>query len=325
MVANSKPRTANSKQQTANREPRISNSKPQKTTQPIHLSAKNIIFALMKTCHVCHTPLPDNARFCYNCGAAQTFTPKNSARRLDLRGNVPQQIIEQFFLAFRQRIEDEHQPAQMDAYSHRLYESGFQEVVIRRAEQIAEQIASMEPEEREDDLVVGLLLENVFEDLLDYFIIHHCQDINQVKLPEAILSYQGLHWEEVNLFQMVMHYLDFANEEETVFTDFLEMPIEKLKNASQSFLFPEKKERIFFICDQSILGSVREGFAMTEKSIYWKAHLEKARQVQYGNLRTIERKKDWITINDHFFNVNQSINLKMLKLLKKIKRLKLEP
>ena len=64
---------------------------------------------------------------------------------------------------------------------------------------------------------------------------------------------------------------------------------------------------------------------MTERAIYWRAHLEKARQVPYSNLRTIDRKKDWITINDHFFNVKESINLKMLKLLKKIKRLKLEP
>lgn len=279
----------------------------------------------MKNCHVCKTTLPDNARFCFNCGAAQVFAKKTIVQRLDLRGNVPQQIEAQFFMAFRQRIEEEHQRSQLDAYSNRLYESGFQEVVVRRAEQIAFQIAKMEPEEREDDLVLSILLENVFEDLLDYFIIHHCQDINQVLLPEAILSYQGLHWEEVNLFQMIMHYLDFANESETLYTDFLEMPLEKLKNAGQSFLFPEKQERIFFICDQSILGSVREGFAMTERAIYWKAHLEKARQVSYSNLRTIERKKEWITINDLFFNVNASVNLKMLKLLKKIKRMKLEP
>lgn len=274
----------------------------------------------MKTCHVCRTTLPGNARFCFNCGAPQSIVETRSAPKLNLRGNVEQQIEEQFFVAFRQRIEEEHNPLQLDAYSARLYQSGFQEVVMRRSEQLAAQIHVLDQADELTDKHLDELLENAIEDLLDYFIIRHCTDLNAIKLPEAILSYQGLKWGDVNFFQMVMHYLDFAHEEETIYTDFLAMPLDKLKNASQTFLFPQPKERIFFICDQSILGSVREGFAMTERGIYWKAHLEKARQVSYDSLQTIERKKDWITINDHFFNVNQSLNLKMLKLLKKIQR-----
>lgn len=274
----------------------------------------------MKNCHVCRTALPDNARFCYNCGAPQTAATAAPVRRLNYQGNLSQQIEEQFFLAFRQRIEEEHNASQVQQYSERMYQSGFQEVVQRRAEQLAAQIQSMTPEEKLNDIAVNSLLENTFEDLLDYFIIHFCKDLNTIKLPEAILSYQGLRWEDINLFQMVMHYLDFASESETVYTDFFAMPMDKLKNASQSFLFAEPQERIFFICDQSILGSLREGFAITDRAVYWKAHLEKARTVPFSNLQTIERKKDWITINGAFFNVNQSVNLKLLKLLKKIRR-----
>lgn len=277
----------------------------------------------MKNCHVCRTALPDNARFCYHCGAPQTAATAAPLRRLNYQGNLPKQIEEQFFLAFRQRIEEEHQPNQLQVYSERMYQSGFQEVVQRRAEQLGAQIQMMTPEEKLNDTAINAFLENVFEDLLDYFIIHYCKDINQISLPEAILSYQGLKWEEINLFQMVMHYLDFAHETETVYTDFLAMPLDKLKNANQSFLFPQQQERIFFICDQSILGSVREGFSITERGIYWKAQLEKARVVLFGNLQTIERKKEWITINGSFFNVNQSVNLKLLKLLKKIKRFRM--
>ena len=274
----------------------------------------------MKNCHVCKTALPDNARFCYNCGAPQTAATAAPIRRLNYQGNLPQQLEEQFFLAFRQRIEEEHGPNQVQQYSERMYQSGFQEVVQRRAEQFAAQIQAMTPEEKLNDTAINGLLENTFEDLLDYFIIHTCQDLNTIKLPEAILSYQGLRWEDINLFQMVMHYLDFAAESEPVYMDFFAMPMDKLKNASQSFLFADSQERIFFICDQSILGSLREGFAITDRGIYWKAHLEKARTALFSNLQTIERKKDWITINGAFFNVNQSVNLKLLKLLKKIRR-----
>ena len=274
----------------------------------------------MKNCHVCRTTLPDNARFCYNCGAPQTAATAAPVRRLNYQGNMPQQIEEQFFLAFRQRVEEEHHPNQVQAYSERMYQSGFQEVVQRRAEQLAARIQAMPPEEKLNDTAINALLENTFEDLLDYFIIHFCKDLNTIKLPEAILSYQGLRWEDINLFQMVMHYLDFAAESETVYTDFFAMPVDKLKNASQSFLFADAHERIFFICDQSILGSLREGFAVTDRGIYWRAHLEKARAALFSNLQTIERKKDWITINGAFFNVNPSLNLKLLKLLKKIRR-----
>ncbi len=244
-----------------------------------------------------------------------------AAVRLNLRGNVEQQIESQFFLAFRERIETEHHPNRLEAYTERLYQSGFQEVIVRRAEQLAAQIHVLDQAEELNERRLEGLLTNAFEDLLDYFIIRHCTDLNAVTLPEAVLSYQGLRYEDVNLFQMVMHYLDFAREEETIYTDFLSMPLDKLKNASLSFLHPQPEERIYFICDQSILGSVREGFAMTERALYWKAPLEPARQVIYDNLQTIERKKDWITINGLFFNVNQSLNFKMLKLLKKIKRL----
>ena len=118
---------------------------------------------------------------------------------------------------------------------------------------------------------------------------------------------------------MIPDYLALDLEGEKVYTDFLKMPLDKLKNASKSFLFPEKDEKILFICDQSILGSCKEGFAMTEKALYWKAHLEKARAVDYRLLDEIKRTKEWISINGDFFNVSPSINLKMMKLLKKLR------
>ena len=275
----------------------------------------------MKICHLCSTTLPDNARFCYNCGAPQAVSANVQRQKVRLNGDVAQQIFDQFFPAFRERIEAEHHPAQLQLYAARLNQSGFEEVVQYRATQLTEQIKYLDSQDLLPDKKLNSLIDNAFEDMLDYFIIHFCKDINEIPLPENILNYQNVSWQDVNRFQMIMDYLDFEQESETVYTDFLAMPIEKLRNASKSYLFPQPQERIFFICDQSILGSAKEGFALTERAVYWKAHLEKSRRVPFDSLLTFERKKDWITINGAFFNVNPSINLKLLKLLKKIKRL----
>jgi len=119
--------------------------------------------------------------------------------------------------------------------------------------------------------------------------------------------------------------LDFAQEKEVVYTDFLVMPMEKLKNASKSFLFPAPKEKILLICDQSLFGSCKEGFAITERALYWKAHLEKPQQLNFENIMQVEKSKEWITLNGFFFNVNPRLNLKMMKLIKKIKQLQQSP
>ncbi|NUO03787.1 MAG: hypothetical protein HUU01_24500, partial [Saprospiraceae bacterium] len=77
-------------------------------------------------------------------------------------------------------------------------------------------------------------------------------------------------------------------------------------------------ERIFFICDLSLLGNCKEGFALTEKALYWKSPLEKPRREALDQLFNLHRKENWITINDHFFNANPSLNIKLLKLLRGI-------
>ena len=35
--------------------------------------------------------------------------------------------------------------------------------------------------------------------------------------------------------------------------------------------------------------------------------------------REVKKEKNWLTINDHFFNANPSLNLKLCKLLKKLR------
>ncbi|MCO6490640.1 MAG: zinc ribbon domain-containing protein [Phaeodactylibacter sp.] len=278
-------------------------------------------------CHRCQTSLPPGARFCFNCGAPQPEAPKREAKpppkpMVDLDGDIEKQLIELFFQALRLRVEEEHREEQFQAYSERLYESGFRDTVYRKASHLAEELRALQKKSAATPREANRRIVESFEEQLDYFIIHHCQDINDTPLPEAILRWQGMGREDADLFQLSLDYLDFAGEpDEAVYTDFLKMPVDKLKNAGRFFLFPEKEERIFFICDQSLLGSCREGFALTSRALYWKAQLQTARKAPYATLESVRRERDWLLVNSHFFNANPSLNLKMMKLLKKLNRL----
>ncbi len=278
----------------------------------------------MKKCPSCRTPLPEEARFCFECGAKQGSRRTTTTRRgdsLDFKGDLARQITDRFFKALKERVKEEHQPEQFQDYSERLYESGFRDTVQLRSRQLSEELLDLWEDGDVEQREALAFIQDVFDELLDFFIIHFCQDINDVELPETILQYQGVEWNKVNLIEMIQDYLDMAKESEAYYTNFLLMPLDKLKNAGKSFLFPAKKEKILLIADQSLFGSCKEGFALTEYAIYWKAHLEKARKVPYDSLDEIKRHKDWITINGYFFSVNKSINLKMLKLLKKVRNL----
>ena len=278
----------------------------------------------MKACPNCGTNLPVTAKFCINCGSPQpTAAPEESF--FQPGEELGNQIVEQFFPALQRRVEEELHAELLPKYSERLYASGFRDTLHRRAQMLGERLSLAYREGTLETEDIPFWIEDLYEELLDFFVLRFCGDLNEFEFPQAILRYQQQSWESIDLFAMIMDYLAFEQEEETVYTNFLTMPVDKLRNASRSFLSPDKQEKILFICDKSILGSCREGFAMTELGLYWRAPLEKKRKVLYRDIQSIKRHKGWITINDHFFNLNPRFDIKMLKLLKKIDRLLRRP
>ncbi len=311
----------------------------------------------MKYCPECGVVLLQNAKFCHECGekipasSASKAThvsdnvhgstaektekskpqPKMPPKQAEpLQWEIPSSlehdalvegIKANFFKALRERVTEQHREEQYADYVEIFYQSRFNDALLSRASLLVDDIRQLQKRGTNPSIETQQLLTKTYDGLLDYFIVNYCQSINDFPMPASILKYENATWASVNLRTMILDYLDFEHEKETVYTDFVVMPLQKLKNASTSFLTPEKNEKIFLICDQTVFGSCKEGFALTEKGLYWKAHLETPHHILYKDLERISRKQEWIIVNDLFFNCNKSLNIKLLKLLKKIKSL----
>ncbi len=234
------------------------------------------------------------------------------------------QIEHRFLKALAVVVEEELFPGNYRDYLDHFYQSGYHKIIDRRSQQLAEELNLIYKKNTGDsaDPIIYDLLHREFSGLIDQFILLHCRTLHGFELPQAILRYSHREREEIELSQMIFDYLDFKNEKEKVYTQLEQLSPETLEQAVHSFLLLGRGERLFFICDQSLFGSCKEGFAMTDQGLYWKAHLHPAQTILYQDLKTIHRLNgDWIEINEHFFNVNPTLNWKLFKLLRRIQEL----
>lgn len=279
-----------------------------------------------KSCPACHEVSPLASVFCHHCGfhfEGKKSKPYAYQPRYSLEFDpvtITEQVKAMFFRSLRDRVDEEHDPERYSDYVERFYQSRFREIYSVRAEQIAEDVMTRWQRFGTEALPdIDRQIDRSFEGLLDYFTIQFCPDLNGVLLPGAILKYEHAEAGKTDLWRMIQDFLDFDLEEEMFYFDFIAMPEAALANACKNFLTAERREKVFFICDLSLKGNGKEGFAMTDRGIYWRAPFDKPRRVLYRELRTVETGKDWITISGHFFTANPSLNLKLYKLLKKLR------
>lgn len=284
-------------------------------------------------CAQCLQQNPADAQYCVNCGSAigeipteQEYIEDSYTLRfpLDFRNvkDLGGTLRQYFVVELDKRIQTTHNSNNKEAYLNHLMRSDFQEIFKLRTDQLAEEAYTIHSRQQPNtNQKIDAMLSTSFEGLLDFFFIKYCKDINEVPIPEATLKYEGTQFQEVNLFQMVKDYLELEKEAFTFYTDFLKMPLHKLQNAGRYYLFPDKDEKILVICDQTVFGSCKEGFALTEAALYWKAHFKPAQKVLYKDLEDLQNKGDHLLINGLFFNADKSLNVKMLYLLNRLKRM----
>jgi hypothetical protein len=270
----------------------------------------------MSRCAYCGAELPELARFCHQCGKAVLF---------DAQGDpVPpppgeQAIADAFFLMLEQKVVREQDANRVGDYFQRFHDSEFRRIFERRVRQLSEALLRVREQSEFPARDMEQLMGKNLDELSDTFLIQHAADLNAHALPKAILRYTEVDLSTVDRYQMVHDFLDFDTEPNLrVYTDFLRLDPKSLRRATEYFLKPERDERLFFLCDQSILGNFREGFGMTDKALYWKAHLEVPRSVRYTDVESVDVEKDWLLINGEFFNAGMLINVRLLKLLRKL-------
>lgn len=296
------------------------------------------VIARGQVCASCQTENLPEAKFCIQCGQplqapaqdqpAQAAAQRSYVPRYPVTGRTPSAILEQlkahFFQALQERVTLQSTASKYGTYVDVYYDSGFHyhsEAQLRALVDILLPLVELNSERAH--IRIDQLLDDQYEALLDRFTIEHTKHLNLIQLSNSVLRYEAINSPtDLPIDQLIFDYLDLDREHnEKIYTNFKEMPLAKIKNASQHFLFPARNEPILVIGDQTLFGSCKEGFAFTTAALYWKAHFNKAQRVYFTELYDIEREEEWLNINGQYFHVSPSLNFKITKLLRKLQAL----
>lgn len=306
----------------------------------------------MEACNACNTLNPINAIYCIGCGESlrtdskqesqeqnrdnsqkkQSQQPKDEELDKDTYVYKPifsitltepllmqEEIKSYFFQALRTTVQVISDEKKYSEYVQTFYDSGFNFYFGQRRRQLIHDLQLIPKLYPNDiDYQIDLLVDNTFENLLDRFITTHTRELNDWQPPD-VTRWELVKREDLDVEKMIFDYLDIADDDDKHYLNFISVPLPKLKNAHKSFLFAEKTERLLVLSDQTIFGSCKEGYAITNKGLYWKAFFNNPNRYFFEELYDIRKEQDWVSVNGQYFHVNEKMNFKLLKLLKKLR------
>lgn len=310
----------------------------------------------MEACQACSTLNPLDAMYCIGCGESLGISKEGREKHHHKKSDKKEQkgnktktstdekmskdtyvytpiytvsltelvILEEelkgyFFQSLRTMVKEISDEKKYSKYVQAFYDSGFNYYFAQRQQQLIkdlQRIPSLYP--NDIDYQVDLLIDNTFEALLDRFSTAHTRALNEWQPPD-VTRWELVKKQDINVEKMVLDYLDVAPDDEKHFTNFITMPVMKLKNAWKSFLFAGQAEIPLVISDQTVFGSCKDGYALTNRGIYWKAFFNTPNRFYFDELYDIRKEQDWVSINGQYFHINPKMNYKILKLLKKLR------
>ncbi len=281
-------------------------------------------------CPNCGETVPETARFCPNCGhrleedvmELQDVAPDPPTEQ-EPEPPPPTLTVADLRTAFEDRLgerltayfEADRLPDYLAVYRNDETFRQIRDVSLRSlTDYLNRELVPSRAQRRRDNVLAGLV---------EYFVVETAGELHPGMLPQHLLRYQSVDWKTVDLFKLVMDYLDLDQTTETVYTDFITTPAKVLRNATRSYLGAGKDERLLLICDQSLLGSGKQGFALTDSALYWKNVLQPAGVVTYTTLQRVEVRGAHLLLDSQYFDAGPRLNLRVAVLLDKLRRMDL--
>ncbi len=296
------------------------------------------------TCANCGAAVPAGAVFCPNCGhrlgaeedlldleeipvgeaegpepeasvppIVGETAPKSEITPLELRGELEDRLGERLSAYFGAEVLPDYlKRYRRDEDFHRIRDVSLQGLArYLNTEAVSQKMARRR---RRDTL----------GELVEYFVVESGRAVHGDELfNQRLLRYQGADWKQVDLFRLVKDYLQLDGRELRVYTDFVTTPPKVLRNATASYLRAGRDERVFFIVDQSLFGSGKHGFALTDSNLYWKNVLQPAGSTTYTTLTFVEMREGHLMIDGQYFDAGRTVNLRVALLLDKLRRMDL--
>ncbi|WP_420460621.1 GNAT family N-acetyltransferase [Neolewinella sp.] len=281
-------------------------------------------------CPNCGETVPETARFCPNCGhrleeevlelhdvapdppsEEELQPPPSTLTVADLRTAFEDRLGERLTAYFgADRLPDYLAVYRKDETFRQIRDVSIKSLT----EYLNRELVPSKAQRRRDNVLAGLV---------EYFVVETAAELHPGMLPQRLLRYQSVDWTTVDLFKLVMDYLDLDQETETVYTDFITTPARVLRNATRGYLGAGKDERLLLICDQSLLSSGKQGFAFTDSALYWKNLLQPAGVVTYTTLQRVETRGAHLLLDSQYFDAGPGLNLRVAVLLDKLRRIDL--